>query len=81
MVSPLHNPSQIGFVKSQKEGKNISTAIDTTFKAQDHNLFLLLSLDAEKAFDKVSWPFLTTTLRCRQFGPKFRELNTNQWPY
>lgn len=70
-------PSQRGFVRHRQSVKNIRTSIAATIRAEtrDSAPLMLLSLEAEKAFDKVSWPFLTATLYLRQFGPNFRGFN------
>ena len=54
----------MGFIPGMQEWYNISKSINIIYhinKSKDKN-HLIISIDAEKAFDKVQHPFLIKTL-------------------
>lgn len=64
VLPSLIHKDQVGFVPLRQAGDNTTKVIDLVEVANRKNLAaLLLSLDAEKAFDHPGWPFLFVTLR------------------
>ncbi len=58
---------QTGFIKSRQLSDNVRRTLNIMDHVQKNNLHtLILTLDAEKAFDRVAWPFIFET--CRSFG-------------
>uniref|UniRef100_A0A8C5M1B7 Reverse transcriptase domain-containing protein n=1 Tax=Leptobrachium leishanense TaxID=445787 RepID=A0A8C5M1B7_9ANUR len=67
----LIHPDQTGFIPGREGRDNTTLAINLIHAAQRPGAgpTLLLSTDAEKAFDRVHWPFLFQTLHHMGFGP------------
>uniref|UniRef100_A0A8C5PKM6 Reverse transcriptase domain-containing protein n=3 Tax=Leptobrachium leishanense TaxID=445787 RepID=A0A8C5PKM6_9ANUR len=67
----LIHPDQTGFIPGREGRDNTTLAINLIHAAQKPGAgpTLLLSTDAEKAFDRVHWPFLFQTLHHMGFGP------------
>ena len=65
-------PDQTCGVPGRFIGENVALLRDVAYLADDLDLpFALLSLDQEKAFDRVDWPFLLTLLSRMGFGSSF----------
>lgn len=60
----LIHKDQVGFIQGRQAGDNTRRTIDLLeIIHKQKQPMLLLSLDAEKAFDRLSWPFLFALLR------------------
>uniref|UniRef100_A0A8C5MVA5 Reverse transcriptase domain-containing protein n=1 Tax=Leptobrachium leishanense TaxID=445787 RepID=A0A8C5MVA5_9ANUR len=70
-VPGLVHPDQAGFVPGREARDNTVRALNLIHSASHPKSepTLLLSTDAEKAFERVRWAFLFQTLRCMGFGP------------
>lgn len=63
---------QVGFVKSRTSTDNLRRLLHLMWLSQKEDTQVAaLSLDAEKAFDRVEWGFLTFTIEKFGFGPGF----------
>ena len=77
VISSLVHPDQTGFIKGRHSSENMQRLYNiihlykTKSDTENGHPALLLNLDAEKAFDRVGWPFLFTSLNCFGFGSYF----------
>ena len=72
VIATVVAPGQTCGVPGCYIGENIAFLRDVLELANEYNLpVALLSLDQEKAFDRVDWPFLFTTLAKMGFGDSF----------
>lgn len=68
----LINDHQMGFIKGRQTQDNIRQTLHIIEQANKQHLSAaLVSLDAEKAFDRVSWPFLYRVLERLGFNNQF----------
>lgn len=84
IITHLINPDQVGFIRSWNFSDNIRRFIDVMWASQNlSSPVAAISLDGEKAFDRVEWPFLIGTLKAFGFGNGFmswvRLLYSNPW--
>ncbi len=78
IMPELINSDQTGFIWSRPTQDNIRRTLQIINHIQDSNLqAVLLSLDAEKAFDSVNWLFLKGILTKFNFHEKFIKVIQN----
>ncbi len=66
------SPDQTGFIKNRYSFSNIRRLLNILYgPSPPGTLEVVLSLDAEKAFDRVEWGYLFDTLQRFGFGHKF----------
>lgn len=65
-IPSLIHSDQSGFVPEREARDNTQRVLSAIHLAQEKNIpFILLSADAEKAFDRVSWGFILGPYRSR----------------
>lgn len=70
VIPSLINKDQTGFIQNRFSSDNIRRFLDIIHCAGQINMpVVALSLDAEKAFDRLEWPFLFAVLQKLNFGP------------
>ena len=66
----LINEDQSGFIKGRYIGQNVTNIIDILHFAEENNIAaLLMSIDYEKAFDKLEWSYIKTSMEHFKFPP------------
>ena len=72
IIAQIINPDQTGFITGRYYGDNLRRLLNIMSYSQSKGgEALLLSLDAYKAFDRVSWQYLLHTLKRFRFGSGF----------
>lgn len=73
VLKDLIHQDQKGFIPGRFIGENIRLIYDVLFEAKNQNIpGLILSIDFEKAFDTVSWKFISKTLDYFNFGQSIK---------
>lgn len=70
IITQVINPDQTGFIAGRHYGDNVRRLLNlmSLYKTKQEET-MILSLDAQKAFDRVSWQSLGHTLERFKFGP------------
>ena len=69
VLDSIINENQNGFIAGRFLGENIRLIYDALFESKKQNIpGMLLSIDFEKAFDTVSWSFISDVLDYFNFG-------------
>jgi len=74
IIPSIISSDQTGFIKNRYSFFNIRRLFNILYcpsPPDPGNIEVMLSLDAEKAFDWVEWDYLFRTLKAFNFGPKF----------
>ena len=67
----LVHPDQTGFVKQRFASDNLRRLLHIIDRAPKTSTCAVLSLDAEKAFDRLEWEYLWYTMKTMAFGDTF----------
>ena len=73
-LQDIIHENQKGFIAGRFIGENIRLIYDVLFETKQQNIpGLILSIDFEKAFDTVSWKFISKTLDYFNFGESIKK--------
>lgn len=72
LIPKLIHSDQVGFVPGRHAGENTRRTVDLIdLLDKSSRSALVLSLDAQKAFDRLSWPYMFATLKTYGFNGPF----------
>uniref|UniRef100_A0A8C5DDG2 Reverse transcriptase domain-containing protein n=1 Tax=Gouania willdenowi TaxID=441366 RepID=A0A8C5DDG2_GOUWI len=73
-ISTILHPNQTGFFPGRFAFSNVRLLLNTVYSVHGKNAqAAILSLDAQKAFDQIEWPYMLKTLEQFGFGEHFIE--------
>lgn len=73
-ISTIIHPNQTGFIPGRFSFSNVRLLLNTIYSVHGENTqAAILSLDAQKAFDQIEWPYMLKTLKQFGFGESFIE--------
>lgn len=66
------HPDQTGFIPKRNSASNLRRLFNIMYSSRSLGQDLaILSLDAEKAFDQIEWPYLFAVLKKFNLGENF----------
>ena len=72
IITEIIHPDQTGFITQRYYGNNLQHLLNIiSHQKEEKSESMIMSLDAQKAFDRVSWQYLFQTLKRLKFGPYF----------
>lgn len=72
VLASIIHPNQVGFMKNRTSTDNVRLLLHLMCLSQSQNVPITdISLDAEKAFDRVEWQFLFSTISHFGFNSNF----------
>lgn len=71
ILPQIISPDQTGFIRRRSSAANVRKLLNMIHTLPGLSPEIVLSLDAEKAFDRVEWEFLFVTLKKFGFGDGF----------
>ena len=75
VIGKVIPPEQTGFIPRRSISENILLLQDSIYYAKRHHpSAIILSLDFEKAYDRVQWRAMKAVLEKLNFGPKWRKI-------
>lgn len=73
-ISTIVHPDQTGFIPGRFSYSNVRLLLNTLYSVHDKDTqAAILSLDAQKAFDQIEWPYMLEALKQFGFGVNFME--------
>ncbi len=72
IITQIIHPDQTGFITGRYYGDNVRRLLNmTSHQKVKKSESIIVSIDAQKGFDRVSWRYLLQTLKQFRFGPNF----------
>ena len=75
VINSIIPPEQTGFIPNRSISENIILLQDSIYYAKRHHpSSIILSLDFEKAYDRVQWGVMMAVIKKLNFGPRWRNV-------